>query len=63
MKITTNQFGEIEFTEDKVISFNNGLFGFEYLTKYLFVTRMIIYFIGLILSIILKLHFLFLGLG
>jgi len=38
MKITTNQFGEIEFTEDKVISFNNGLFGFEYLTKYLFVT-------------------------
>ena len=38
MKITTNQFGEIEFTEEKVISFKNGLFGFEDLTKYLFIT-------------------------
>lgn len=38
MKLITNQFGEVEFTEDKVISFKNGLFGFEDLTKYLFIT-------------------------
>ncbi|MHB8930622.1 MAG: flagellar assembly protein FliW [Melioribacteraceae bacterium] len=37
MKINTHQFGEIEFTEEKIINFENGLFGFEYLKKYLFI--------------------------
>lgn len=37
MKIRTHQFGEIEFAEDKIINFNNGLFGFEDLKKYLFI--------------------------
>jgi flagellar assembly factor FliW len=37
MKINTHQFGEIEFTEEKIISFENGLFGFEDLEKYLFI--------------------------
>ena len=37
MKINTHQFGEIEFTEEKIINFENGLFGFEFLKKYLFI--------------------------
>jgi len=37
MKINTHQFGEIEFTEEKIVNFENGLFGFEYLKKYLFI--------------------------
>lgn len=37
MKIKTHQFGEIEFTEEKIINFENGLFGFEFLKKYLFI--------------------------
>ena len=37
MKIKTYQFGEVEFTEDKIINFKDGLFGFEDLTKYLFI--------------------------
>lgn len=37
MKINTFQFGEIEFTEDLVISFEEGLFGFENLHKYLLI--------------------------
>ncbi len=37
MKIKTVQFGEIEFPEDKIITFNEGLFGFEELKKYLFI--------------------------
>lgn len=37
MKINTHQFGEIEFTEDFIISFEDGLFGFEHLHKYLFI--------------------------
>lgn len=37
MKIQTYQFGEIEFTDDKVITFNSGLFGFEDLKKYLLI--------------------------
>lgn len=37
MKIRTHQFGEIEFAEDKIINFDNGLFGFEDLKKYLFI--------------------------
>lgn len=37
MKITTHLFGEIEFTEDKVVYFEKGLFGFENLKKFLFI--------------------------
>ena len=37
MKIKTIQFGEIEFTEDKVINFKTGLFGFEDLREFLFI--------------------------
>jgi flagellar assembly factor FliW len=37
MKLNTYQFGEIEYTEDLVISFAEGLFGFENLHKYLFI--------------------------
>jgi len=37
MKINTHQFGEIEFTEDFIISFEDGLFGFEHLHNYLFI--------------------------
>jgi flagellar assembly factor FliW len=35
MKITTYQFGEIEFTEDSIINFSSGVLGFENLTKFL----------------------------
>jgi flagellar assembly factor FliW len=37
MKINTYQFGEIEYTEDKVIKFQDGLMGFENLKNYLFI--------------------------
>ncbi|MCZ7610137.1 MAG: flagellar assembly protein FliW [Ignavibacterium sp.] len=37
MKIKTQQFGEIEFNEDLIIYFAEGLFGFEHLHKYLLV--------------------------
>lgn len=37
MKINTYQFGEIEYTQDLVINFEDGLFGFENLHKYLFI--------------------------
>ncbi len=37
MKINTYQFGEIEYTEDLVINFAEGFFGFENLHKYLFI--------------------------
>ncbi len=37
MKINTYQFGEIEFTENLIIKFEDGLFGFEHLHKYLFI--------------------------
>lgn len=39
MKISTYQFGEIEFTEDKIIKFENGLFGFEPLKKFLLLKK------------------------
>lgn len=39
MKINTYQFGEIEYTDDLVISFAEGLFGFENLHKYLFIKQ------------------------
>ena len=37
MKIKTDQFGEIEFAEDKVINFEPGIYGFENLRKYLLI--------------------------
>jgi flagellar assembly factor FliW len=37
MKITTYQFGEIEFNEDSIINFSTGIFGFENLKKFLLV--------------------------
>ena len=37
MKINTHQFGEIEFTEDLIINFAEGLFGFEQFKKFLFI--------------------------
>lgn len=37
MKIQTKQFGELEFSEDLIITFESGLFGFEELKKYLLV--------------------------
>ncbi|MBK7229994.1 MAG: flagellar assembly protein FliW [Ignavibacteriales bacterium] len=37
MKINTHQFGEVEYSEDLVINFAEGLFGFENLHKYLFI--------------------------
>lgn len=35
MKINTHHFGEIEFTEENVLKFENGLLGFEALKQYL----------------------------
>lgn len=37
MKINTYQFGEIEFDEELIITFSEGIFGFEHLKKYLLV--------------------------
>lgn len=37
MKLKTDQFGEIEFSEDLVLYFEEGLYGFEYLKKYLLI--------------------------
>jgi len=39
MKISTFQFGELEFSEDKIITFENGLFGFEQLKKFLLLKK------------------------
>jgi flagellar assembly factor FliW len=35
MKINTHHFGEIEFTDEKILKFENGLFGFENLQQFL----------------------------
>ncbi len=37
MKLKTDQFGEIEFSEDLVLKFEEGLYGFEQLKKYLLI--------------------------
>jgi len=39
MKIKTSQFGKIEFNEDNVILFNDGILGFEELKKYLLISE------------------------
>lgn len=37
MKFISNQLGELDFEKDQIISFNEGLLGFEHLTKFLLV--------------------------
>ena len=37
MKIETHQFGTVEYSEEHIIRFPSGLFGFEKLTEYLFI--------------------------
>lgn len=37
MKLKNKQFGEVEFTQDNVLEFKNGLFGFEELKSYLLI--------------------------
>ena len=37
MRLKTDQFGEIEFSEDLVLNFEEGLYGFEQLKKYLLI--------------------------
>lgn len=37
MKLKTDQFGEIEFSEDLILKFEEGLYGFEQLKKYLLI--------------------------
>ncbi|AFH50208.1 Hypothetical protein IALB_2505 [Ignavibacterium album JCM 16511] len=37
MKLKTDQFGEIEFSEDLILNFKEGLYGFEQLKKYLLI--------------------------
>ena len=39
MKIKTNQFGEIEFDENIVITFKEGIIGFENLKKFILITE------------------------
>ena len=34
MKVKTRYFGEIELDDSKVITFDNGLFGFEEFTRF-----------------------------
>lgn len=39
MKIRTQQFGEIEFEEEKIIEFKDGVLGFDNLRKFLLLTE------------------------
>ncbi len=39
MKIKTLQFGEVEYNDDIVINFEDGILGFENFTKYLLITE------------------------
>lgn len=39
MKINTYQFGEIEFDENHVISFSDGIIGFENLKKFILLSQ------------------------
>ncbi len=39
MKIKTDQFGEIEFDEDIIIEFNDGIIGFENLKKFILISE------------------------
>ena len=35
MKLNTSRFGEIEVNEEEIITFSDGLFGFEDIKKYI----------------------------
>lgn len=37
MKLQTDQFGEIEFSDENLLNLNEGLFGFEDLKKYVLI--------------------------
>ncbi len=39
MKLKTDQFGEVEFQEEKIISFENGILGFEELKRFLLISE------------------------
>ncbi len=39
MKIKTSQFGEVEFTDENIIIFEDGILGFEELKKYLLISE------------------------
>lgn len=39
MKLKTHQFGEVEFNEDIIINFEDGILGFEEYTKYIVITE------------------------
>jgi flagellar assembly factor FliW len=39
MKITTTKFGEIHYTPQEVVNFQNGLLGFETLSKFIFIDK------------------------
>ncbi len=39
MKLQTGQFGEVEFQEEKIILFENGILGFEELKRYLLISE------------------------
>ncbi len=39
MKLQTKQFGEIEFDENIIIEFKDGILGFENLKKYILITE------------------------
>ncbi|NOX18799.1 MAG: flagellar assembly protein FliW [Chlorobi bacterium] len=39
MKLKTLQFGEIEFSDDLIIEFKDGILGFEDLKKYVMITE------------------------
>lgn len=39
MKLQTQQFGEIEFDDDILIKFNEGILGFETFKKYVLITE------------------------
>lgn len=39
MKIKTIQFGDIEYTDENILAFSEGLYGFEELTKFLLLKK------------------------
>ncbi len=39
MKLKTDQFGEVEFQEEKIIFFENGILGFEELNRFLLISE------------------------
>ena len=39
MEIQNKQFGKIEFKDDRILEFNEGIMGFEYLNKFILVSE------------------------